>query len=163
MIKLVFIFSTLFALSSTTIASENSDYLISECEFSSLEASLFTDISAVVPTEIDWSTIELYEKEEEVNLGFNTKDYLPIGFNPYKGLNDLDLSTIELYEIEEEVNLGFNTKDYLPIGFNPYKGLNDLDLSSIELIEIEEEIELGFDTKCYLPLNFNPYLNVSEY
>jgi len=119
MIKLAFIFSTLFAVSSTTISNDNSDNLISECELSLLQASLFTNNSEVMPKELDWSTIELFEIEEEVNLGFNSKDYLPKGFNPLKGLHDLDWSTIELFEIEEEVDLCFNTKDYLPGHFNP--------------------------------------------
>ena len=37
--------------------------------------------------DIDWNTIELYEVEEEVELGFDTKDHLPKGFNPYKGID----------------------------------------------------------------------------
>ena len=160
MIKLAFIFSTLFAVISTTISNDNSDNLISECELLLLEASLFTNNSEVMPTELDWSTIELFEIEEEVNLGFNSEDYLPEGFNPLKGLHDLDWSTIELFEIEEEVNLGFNSEDYLPEGFNPLKGLNDLDWNTIELFEIEEEVDLGFNTKDYLPAHFNANLNL---
>ena len=160
MIKLAFIFSTLFTLSATAIPNENSDDIISECELSLLEAALFTNNSEAIPTKLNWSTIELFEVEEEAHLGFDTKDYLPANFNPFKGLHDLDWSTIELFEVEEEVNLGFDTKDYLPIGFNPFLGLDDLDLSKIELFEIEEEVELGFNTEDYLPVNFNPYLNV---
>lgn len=160
MIKLAFIFSALFVVSSTAIPNENSDDIISECELSLLEAELFTNNSEVIPTELDWSTIELFEVEEEVNLDFDTKDYLPANFNPLKGLRDLDWSSIELFEVEEEVNLSFYTKDYLPANFNPLKGLHDLDLSAIELIEIDEEVELGFNAKDYLPANFNPYLNL---
>ena len=36
--------------------------------------------------DIDWSTVELYELEEELDLGFDTRDYLPEGFDPYKGM-----------------------------------------------------------------------------
>ena len=162
MIKLAFIFSTLFAVSSTTITNENSDNLISECELSLLEASLFTNNSEVMPTELDWSTIELFEIEEEDNLGFNSKDYLPEEFNPLKGLHDLDWSTIKLSEIEEEADLGFDTKNYLPEHFNPLNGLHDIDWSTIELFEIEEEVELGFNTKDYLPAHFNLNLSLSQ-
>ena len=33
---------------------------------------------------LDWDKIEIYEIEEEVDLGINPKDYLPKDFNPYK-------------------------------------------------------------------------------
>jgi len=161
MIKLAFIFSMLFAVSSTTITNENSDNLISECEFSLLEASLFTNTSEVMPTELDWNTIEVFEIEEDVNLEFNSKDYLPEGFNPLKGFHDLNWSTIELFEIEEEADLGFDTKDYLPENFNPLKGLHDLDLNTIVLFEIEEEVEIDFNTNTYLPKGFCPYADMS--
>ena len=73
----------------------------------------------------------MLELEEKVDLGFDTKAYLPEGFNALKGLHDLDWSKIELLEIEEKVELEFNTKDYLPEGFNPLKGLDNLDWSTI--------------------------------
>lgn len=124
MIKLAFIFSTLFAVSSTTITNENLDNHLSECDYLTLEesvlsATLFNDC----PTDIDWDSIELVELEEEVEIGFNTKDYLPEGFNPLKGLHDLDWSKIELLELEEEVVLGFDTKTYLPKNFDPFEGM----------------------------------------
>ena len=37
--------------------------------------------------DIDWSKVELIEIEEEIELGFDTKDYLPMGFNPYRGMD----------------------------------------------------------------------------
>lgn len=116
MVKLVFIFITLFILNSTIISNENLDYVIPECEF-----SLFESVSCDESTELDTRSIELFEIEEEVNLGFNSKAYLPEGFNPLKGLHDLDITTIELYELEEEVELTFDTKPYLPKGFDPSK------------------------------------------
>ena len=119
MIKLVFIFITLFTLNSTITSNENLDYVIPECEF-----SLFESVSCDESTELDTRSIELFEIEEEVNLGFNSKAYLPEGFNPLKGLHDLDITTIELYELyelEEEVELTFDTKSYLPKGLAPSK------------------------------------------
>lgn len=128
MIKLAFIFSTLFAVSTTTITNENLDSNLSECEYLTLEenalrTALFTNNFNEDPTDIDWDIIELVELEEEIEIGFNTKDYLPEGFNPLKGLHDLDWSKIELIELDEEVEISFNTKDYLPANFNPYAGM----------------------------------------
>ena len=128
MIKLAFIFSMLLALSSTALANENLDNNMSECEYltleeSALRTSLFTFNFNGEPTDVDWCAIALVEMEEEVELGFNTKDYLPKGFNPLKGLHDLDWSKIELIELDKEVEIGFNTKDYLPKGFNPFIGM----------------------------------------
>lgn len=115
-----------------------------------LEAALFESDS-------DDRPFEVYEIEEDVYLDFDTKQYLPEGFNPLKGKNDIDWSTIELVEIEETIDLGFDTAEYLPENFNALKGKNDLDWSKIEIFEIEEDIELGFDTSKYLPKGFNPY------
>ena len=105
--------------------------------------------------------IHVIEIEEDVDLGFDTRAYLPVGFNPLKGKDDLDWSKIELIELEEEVDLGFDTSAYLPKGFNALEGKDDLDWSQIELIELEEEIELGFNPRKYLPKDFNPYLGLS--
>ncbi len=128
MIKLAFIFSTLFAVSPTTETNENLDNNMSECEYLTLEentlrASLFTDNFDGDSTDVDWNAIELIELEEEVEICFDTKDYLPAGFNPLKGMDDLDWSKIELIELEEEVAIGFDTKKYLPASFNPYTGM----------------------------------------
>ena len=93
------------------------------------------------------------EMEDEINLGFDTAQYLPEGFDPYKGMG-LDIKEITFIEPIEEVNLGFNTALYLPEDFNAYEGMA-FDLNDIEYIEEEEEIILGFDTKDYLPENFS--------
>ncbi|MDD7888190.1 hypothetical protein [Flavivirga sp. 57AJ16] len=148
MIKLVFVFSSLLALNTVGIPSENTD-------------RIKTSIDEDENPYLDVGSIEVYEIEEDVDLGFNTKDYLPENFNPLKGKGDLDWSTIEIYKIEEDVDLGFNTKDYLPENFNPLKGKGDVEWGAIKLAEIEEEVEIGFDTKKYLPVNFSPYKGVS--
>jgi len=36
--------------------------------------------------DLDWSTIELIEIEEEIEINFDVKAYLPVGFDPYKGM-----------------------------------------------------------------------------
>ena len=99
--------------------------------------------------------IVFIETDEEIDLGFDTAEYLPIGFDAYAGM-ELDLDEISFVENEEEIDLGFDTAEYLPIGFNAYVGM-ELDLDEISFIETEEEIDLGFDTAEYLPKGFNPY------
>ena len=117
-----------------------------------LNATAFTNIENVITDDLDITTIEVIEIEEEVVLDFDTKKYLPEGFNALKGKDDLDFSTIEIIEIEEEVVLDFDTKQYLPEGFNALKGKDDLDWSKIELVEIEEDLELNFHSKTVCTL-----------
>ncbi|GAA4269381.1 hypothetical protein [Hyunsoonleella aestuarii] len=100
---------------------------------------------------------DLVEVEEEVMIPFNTLSYLPKGFNPLKGKDDLDWSKIELIDVMEEVDLLIDTKAYLPKNFNPLKGLHDINWNDFDLIEIEEELELNFNIEDYLPNNFCSY------
>jgi len=105
--------------------------------------------------EVSVDDIVFIETEEEIELGFDTAEYLPIGFDAYDGM-ELDLDHITFIEVEEEIELGFDTTEFLPVGFDAKKGMG-LDLSEIDFVEIEEEVELGFDTAEYLPTGFNPY------
>ena len=99
--------------------------------------------------------IVFIEVEEDIDLGFDTAYYLPIGFDAYAGM-ELNFDEIEFIEVEDEIDLGFDTAYYLPIGFDAYVGM-ELDIDKINYIETEEEIDLGFDTAEYLPTGFNPY------
>lgn len=54
-------------------------------------------------------SIDLFELEEEIELDFDTKEYLPANFDPYKGMNRLNWDNIPLYEVEEEIDLDFTT------------------------------------------------------
>lgn len=63
--------------------------------------------------------IDYIEVESEVDLGFNPYLYLPIDFNPYKGI-ELDLDDIQIIEEEQEVDLGFDVNLYLPENFDPH-------------------------------------------
>lgn len=65
------------------------------------------------------SEIEVVEIEEEVNLGFDTFEYLPLDFDPYAGANLSDID-FEIFEEEEIVELGFDTAAYLPADFDAY-------------------------------------------
>jgi len=122
MYKLAILFSVLFVLNLTSKINNNSNEFNSE--ESGLEEILFVNIEDSNFESIDINSIVVIELEEEVQLGFNPKDYLPKNFNALKGKHDLDWSTIKLVEIEEEVELDFNPKDYLPNNFNPYKGMH---------------------------------------
>ena len=97
------------------------EILALEIERLELEFDLFGDAyqrHEIVSIE----SLELYEPEEELEIGFDTAQYLPENFNPRAGMSDIDWSTIQLYEVEEEDD--FDPKKYLPEGFNPYKGMN---------------------------------------
>lgn len=95
------------------------------------------------------------EPTEDVELDFDTTQYLPDGFDAYKGM-DANLSEVVFIEKEEEIDLGFNTMAYLPTDFNAYKGM-ELNLDEVIFIEEEEAIELDFNVQNYLPKNFNAY------
>lgn len=68
---------------------------------------------------MDPNEIVLFEEEEEVVLGFDTSEYLPLGFNPYEGM-ELDAKDIVVLEEEEEVVLDFDVTQYLPQNFDAY-------------------------------------------
>ncbi len=97
--------------------------------------------------------ITYIEGTEDFDLGFDTAQYLPKGFNPYEGMH-ADLSGVDFIETEHEIDLGFNTAKYLPIGFDAYKGM-EINLDEVNYIEEEEEVELDFNVQNYLPENFN--------
>ncbi|MBT8281244.1 MAG: hypothetical protein KJO16_06670 [Muriicola sp.] len=103
-------------------------------------------------TSLELSAIQYLEDFAEVDLGFNTADYLPENFDPYKVYFDL-ASVTYVNVIEEEVD-DLDLSSNLPEGFDPYTfPAHFRDVSFIE----EEDISLGFDTKDYLPAGFDPY------
>ncbi|APQ16832.1 hypothetical protein [Maribacter hydrothermalis] len=93
-------------------------------------ASLFNEVNnpfedtlkdqATVITLNPSTDINVIEIEEDVDLGIDTAEYLPYGFDAYKGFQ-INVADINVIEIEEEVELGFDVNEYLPKGFNPYK------------------------------------------
>ena len=140
MYRLALLFTVFFALNATAKINNNSNDF--DREESELEKILFVNTVDSSFNNFDINSIEIIELEEEVELGFNPKDYLPEGFNALKGMHDLDWNTIELVELEEEVELCFDTANYLPNDFNALKGKTDLGQHKIqfELIEIEYEL-----------------------
>ncbi len=126
MYRLTLLFSVLFVLNTNAKISNNPDYFTSEKN--EMENLLFTKVKDSNIVALEVTDIKVIELEEEVELGFDTTDYLPENFNALKGKHNLDWNTIELIEIEEEVELGFDTANYLPDNFNTLKGKTDFDL-----------------------------------
>lgn len=152
---------TIPAASFNTI--ENPDSLTLKCTELKFEECNLSDLLAAGDEEpIKVEDVYVYDVDEEVTFAFDTKQYLPIDFNPLKGIGDLDWNTIELTEIEEEVFIEIDTKQYLPEDFNALKGMYDLNWESIELVEIEEEVTFAFDTKQYLPDGFNALKGIGD-
>ena len=106
--------------------------------------------------DLDLDEIVYIEEDSEIDLGFDTADYLPENFDPHKLY--VDLNAIEYIEDDGEIELGFNSKAYLPQGFDPYA--DPFGIEGINYIEEEVEFDLGFDTAEYLPSNFDPYARI---
>lgn len=99
------------------------------------------------------NSVEFIEEDEaEFDLGFDTVDYLPEGFDPYKIF--VDLSAIDFIEADTELN--FNSKSNLPKGFDPYSFPTEV--GAFNFIDANDTCELGFDTKDFLPEGFDPYV-----
>jgi len=111
------------------------------------------EIKRVSPRNLDLKDIVFIENEEPVDLGFDTTDYLPLNFDPYKVYFNLDEVTY-IEDGEDEV-FDFDTAGDLPKDFNPYG--HPEDFAAVSFIEEEEAVALGFDPKDYLPAGFDPY------
>lgn len=104
--------------------------------------------------EVDLDEIVYIEEEAPVELGFDTREYLPEGFDPYSSY--VDLGAIEFIEQEEEEGLGFDTAAWLPETFDPYAA--PADIQSVSFMEEEEALLVPeVDTRQYLPEGFDPY------
>ena len=101
--------------------------------------------------EFDINSIHYIQEEENIELGFDVRDYLPEGFDPYKQY--VDLNSIEF--IEDNVNIVLDATRYLPEGFDPYA--NPIGIEGINYIDETDNIDLDFNTKVYLPKDFNAY------
>lgn len=127
--KFIFVMFALIAINANANIEKNinpiSDFICNEIEKIELELELFGDITNVEGLCI--AAIDVYEIEEELELEFNTANYLPADFIALKRINDIDWSSIELVELEEDVDIGFDTKSYLPYNFNPYEGMKCLE------------------------------------
>ena len=72
-----------------------------------MEDKIFHNATLYTPNTADnvrLDMIQVIEKEEDVELGFNPENYLPANFNALAGKNDIALTDIEIFEIEEEAS-----------------------------------------------------------
>ncbi|MBT8183290.1 MAG: hypothetical protein KJN76_00500 [Eudoraea sp.] len=79
-------------------------------------------------------SIVYLEEESEIDLGFDTADYLPEDFDPYTFYFDLN-SVVFLEENETD----FISREYLPEDFNPYAIPEDF--RHISYIDPEDSLE----------------------
>jgi hypothetical protein len=108
MFKLALLFSALITFNVNTQINNDSDEFSSE--ESELEKILFTNLEDSSFESIEINSIEAIEIEEEVELCFDTADYLPKDFNALKGMNNLSWASTELSEIEKELHLNLIKK-----------------------------------------------------
>ena len=99
--------------------------------------------------EFDINSIEYIEEEFEIDLGFDTADYLPENFNPNTFYFDINNIVYVSDTITEEEDFS----KHLPEGFDAYAFPTDV--QSINYIDAEDTITLDFDTNKFLPANFN--------
>lgn len=113
-------------------------------------------VFAGVPTdekgELDLSTIVYIEEEEVIDLGFDTADYLPEDFDPYKVYFDLNSVTV----IAAEIEIDFDSKANLPTDFDAYAYPTDCE--SFNYIDADDTLVLNFDSTNNLPEGFDPYI-----
>src|SRR5690606_8571595 len=105
--------------------------------------------------ELDLAAVDeivFLEEEPELDLGFDTKDYLPEDFDSNEFY--FDLNSIKFLAEEPEVELGFDSRALLSEGFDPYTDV--VGIGCINFME-EDQVELGFDPREYLPDGFSPY------
>lgn len=102
---------------------------------------------------LNLADIPFIEEEDTVDLGFDTADYLPEGFDPYEVYVDLD--AINYIEENEEEALGFELAAWLPEGFDPYSA--PADFASISYMEPESDLYPAIETKNWLPEGFDAY------
>jgi hypothetical protein len=98
------------------------------------------------------NSITYIGEDADFELGFDTFDYLPEGFDPFKIYVDLNAIVF----LEDEKFDDFASKKHLPDNFDAY--VFPTDVESINYIDEADAIELDFDTQEHLPEGFDPYM-----
>ncbi|MBT8258682.1 MAG: hypothetical protein KJO49_09440 [Bacteroidia bacterium] len=101
---MVALFSTSMLLAATQPSDPLAEYLALEIERMELEQELF-GIEHNNDDPISIAAVAVIEVKEDIDLDFNTADYLPVNFDARKGMNDIDWNAIKLFEVEEEIEL----------------------------------------------------------
>ncbi|MBG47300.1 MAG: hypothetical protein CML05_03310 [Pseudozobellia sp.] len=118
----------------------------------SLVSAAFANNPVSERDELVISSIDYIEEDTDFELGFDTAEYLPEDFDPYKMYVDLK----SVVYIEEEEALKLNTKKHLPKEFDAYAFPSNV--FDFNYIDANDEISLNFDTQEHLPEGFNPYI-----
>ncbi len=114
--------------------------------------ALFGNIDYEVLTVED---INVLEKEEDVDLGFDVKNYLPRNFNPYSTLGDFKTSSKDDNYDASDLDRAATLGTFIERGSRELINVDD-----IVILEDDGDIELGFNVRDYLPRSFNPYASM---
>ncbi len=156
--KSILVFCGMVMLSTTATpnnlksAIQKQDRLLQSSEISALQVPDNCITCKDIKT-LNLADIRFIEEEDTVDLGFNTADYLPEGFDPYEVY--VDLGKITYIEENEGEELGFETTAWLPEGFDPYAA--PADFTSISYMEPESDLHPAIETKTWLPEGFDAY------
>lgn len=95
-------------------------------------------------------SIVYMEEDDELDLGFDTADYLPEDFDPYTYY--FDLNSVDFVTDEAEIKVA----DRLPQDFDAYA--YPTDVKGFNYIDSKDEINAKeLNTQKYLPAGFDPY------
>ena len=100
--------------------------------------------------EFELNSVNYIEEDGEIELGFDTAEYLPLDFDPHTPY--INLNAIPF--IEDQVTVYYSL-DYLPEGFDPFA--YPTYFRNIDYIDPTDEFELDFDSAEFLPEGFDPY------
>lgn len=105
--------------------------------------------------EFDINSVVYIEEETKIELGFDTADYLPENFDPYKAY--VDLNSVAFVEGEFTISKRMQRKlaKRLPAGFDAYA--YPTAIRSIDYIDENDTVVFDFDAEQYLPEGFNAY------
>lgn len=97
------------------------------------------------------NSINYIEDDADFELGFDTADHLPEGFDPYEIYINLDAVVF----IDDEEADDLKTKKHLPANFDAYA--YPTDVAAFNYIDQNDDVELDFNTQTYLPEGFDAY------
>ena len=146
---MILVMSTFLLLTTVGYASNNTEnpvLLKVECNDLEIEDCAVVsmhEFELMEPIEIE--DIFVYEVEEEVLFDFDTKEFLPVGFNPLKGLHALDWNNIELLEPDYDMDVDYNIPLHKPKVKRIKNYLEAKEWNSIVLNKLEKSTSISFN------------------
>ena len=144
------ILSGLILVTSTIAANSNENNL------RSFNNEIFKGSGIVSNLNIPDGNSYISQVEEDVPFDFDTKRYLPTGFDPFAR----KVSTVNIKDLkieEADATFDFELKDYLPEQFNAFQ--NPHLSAAYEEVNEEPDQDFDFELKKYLPVPFNNFDN----